>query len=160
MRKSSNNWGDLINRPFLAVGDISSFILFALIGRAQHGEDGNILDAITTTFPFLITWLLISPLLGAYSRQATSSIGAVPLAVIPSVLLSTIGGVGIRSVIKGYIPPIVFGVVTLIVTSVLIVSWRSLYIKLIGGTNDNANENKDAGFFEVFKMIGTLIKRW
>ena len=160
MRKSSNNWGDLINRPLLAIGDILSFILFALIGRTQHGEVGNIFDVVTTTFPFLITWLIISPLFGAYSRQATSSIGALPLAVIPSLLLSTIGGVGIRSLIKGYIPPMAFGIVTLLVTSVLIISWRSLYIKLFGGTNDNANENKDAGVFEVFKMIGTLIKRW
>ena len=160
VRKSSNNWGDLISRPIVALGDVSSFILFAIIGRSQHNENEGILDILVTAFPFLITWLIISPFLGTYSRQATSAISAIPLAVIPSVLISTIGGMCIRSLIKGYFPPIIFGVITLVTTSVLIMSWRALYVKLNGGTNDNINENKDAGVFEVFKMVGTLIKRW
>lgn len=160
VRKSSNNWGDLLSRPGLAFGDVSSFILFSIIGRSQHNENEGILDIFMTAFPFLITWLIFSPFLGTYSRQSTSSMSAIPLAVVPSVLMTTVGGVCIRSIINGYIPSVIFGVVTVITTSILIMSWRALYVKLNGATNDNINENKDAGVLEVFKMIGTLIKRW
>ena len=157
-RVSKNNFGDILDRWGLAIGDISAFVVFAAIGRSNHNEDGGLIDTLLTAAPFALSWILISPFLGAYSRQATSALSSLPLGILPSLAVSTISGLAIRAVIKGYTPPIIFAILTFIFPFILLCIWRAVYIKLVGTTSDEANKN--AGVFEVFKMIGTLIKRW
>ena len=64
----------------------------------------------------------------------------------------------IRGLLKGAIPPTPFIIVSLISTYVLLCLWRFSYVVLVGETSDK--EYKTAGFLEVFKMVGTLMKRW
>jgi len=64
----------------------------------------------------------------------------------------------LRGLLKDGIPPVPFIIVSMISTFVLLTIGRSLYILSVGSTSDE--EYKSAGFFEVFKMVGTLIKRW
>ena len=64
----------------------------------------------------------------------------------------------IRGLIKGSIPPVPFIIVSLIATYVLLSLWRCLYVAAFGGTSDE--EYKKSGFLEIFKMVGSLIKRW
>jgi hypothetical protein len=41
---------------------------------------------------------------------------------------------------------------------VLLTLWRVLFVSAVGETSDE--EYRKAGSFEIFKMIGTLIRRW
>jgi len=157
-RKSTNSYQDLTDRLGLAFGDISSFLTFAAIGRSNHNEELDILSVLITALPFLMGWLVVSPLVGAYSRTATSSLSSVPFGILPALSVSTLLGLAGRWAIKGYQPPIVFAILAFVFPFVLISLWRVIYIKLFGTTSDG--EDKDAGAFEVFKMIRTLIKRW
>lgn len=137
---------------------IEAFLLFAAIGRSNHAEEVDVAQTVLTALPFLVSWLLVSPWLGAYSRQATSSISAIPLGVAPSLAVGTISGLAMRGAIKGYVPPVVFSVLAFVFPFVLICISRVTYLKLFGATSDE--KEKDAGALEVFKMIGTLIRRW
>lgn len=157
-RKSTNSYQDLTDRLGLAVGDNLAFLTFAAIGRSNHNEGLDIISVLITALPFMLGWIVVSPLLGAYSRQATASLTSVPLKIIPALSVSTLVGLAGRWVIKGYQPPVVFAILALVFPFILITLWRVLYIKLLGTTSDG--EDKDAGAFEVFKMIKTLIKRW
>jgi hypothetical protein len=155
---SEKNFSDMTKRWGLLVGDIIALLAFATIGRGNHGEGLDILGIFGTATPFIISWITISPFLGAYTRDTTSSKGSVFSGIIPAWAVSIPFALGLRGFIKGSIPPTPFIIVSLISTYVLLCIWRYLYVVLIGETSDK--EYKTAGFLEVFKMIGTLMKRW
>lgn len=157
-RVSTNNFMDLINRPLLATGDVLSFLLFAFIGRTNHHEQLGLLEVVQTSLPFLIPWLIISPFFGSYSRNATSSQSKVLPFVLPSASVSLILACVIRYYEKGYPPPVSFIAISTVITLMFLCGWRGLYIKAFGATTDE--DTKEAGFFEVFKMISTLVRRW
>lgn len=155
---TSNNWNDLITRWPLVIGDVLALYTFAAIGRSNHAEDGGVLDILKTATPFLISWLAISPFLGAYSTSATSSKNSVFSSLVPAWAVSVPAGLFIRGIIKGAIPPTPFIIVSMIATFILISLWRSLYVALFGETS--TGETRKAGVFEVFNMISSLLKRW
>lgn len=158
-RVSTRNTFDLINRPFLAVGDLIAFLTFAAIGRFRHQEGIDLGAIIETSLPFLLPWLAISPFLGAYSREATSSQGVkVATGILPGWVLTLASAFLVRYYEKGYPPPTPFMIVSAAATFALLFGWRSLYIVAVGATTDD--DQKKAGFFEVFKMVSTLIRRW
>ena len=64
----------------------------------------------------------------------------------------------IRGYFKGAVPPTPFIVVSLVSTLSLLSAYRYVYISLVGETSDE--DQRNAGALEVFKMIGSLIKRW
>lgn len=155
---STNSLKDVIQRKDLALGDIIALIIFAGIGRANHGEALDIFNLVGTASPFIIAWLLVSPFFGAYSRAATASISNVPKQLFLGWAVSVPIAIALRSLEKAAFPPTPFIVVTMISTFILLSAWRLLYILLAGETSDD--EFRKAGFLEVFKMIGTLIRRW
>jgi Protein of unknown function (DUF3054) len=157
-RISKNNWGDLAARPGLLSGDILSLLLFAWIGRSNHNEGLDLLNVLGTASPFIISWVVISPLLGAFSRKATSSIKSIPIQLLFPWAVSIPGGLVIRGLLKGVTPPVPFIIVSMVATFVLLTLWRVLFVSAVGGTSDE--EYRKAGSFEIFKMIGTLIRRW
>lgn len=62
----------------LVVGDAVSFLVFAGIGRNQHGETsglGALLEIALTAAPFALGWFLVSPWLGAFRRKLTTGVG-------------------------------------------------------------------------------------
>lgn len=61
---SSKNYDDIISRKGLATGDLLALILFAAVGRGQHGEGLDLIGTVLTALPFLVSWLLVSPYLG------------------------------------------------------------------------------------------------
>mmetsp|Transcript_26847 Transcript_26847/g.25706 ORF Transcript_26847/g.25706 Transcript_26847/m.25706 type:complete len:274 (+) Transcript_26847:199-1020(+) len=156
--KSKKNFQDVINRSGLAVGDVGALLVFAGVGRSSHGEGFDLISMLSTAAPFIGSWLLISPFLGSFTRQATSSKGVVFKEIIPGWLVSMPVAIGIRGLLKGAVPPTPFIIVTMISTFVFLSIWRLIYIVLIGETSED--EYKSAGFFEVFKMIKSLVKRW
>jgi len=156
---SRNNYADLLSRKGLAIGDAAALVAFAAIGRGNHAEDMGLFADLLTAAPFLFSWFAVSPFLGSYSRSATASVSDIAPGLLAGWAVSVPLGLGIRGVLKGLVvPPTPFILVTLVATFTLLFSWRFLFVKAFGSTSDD--EYKSAGFFEVFKMVGTLIKRW
>jgi hypothetical protein len=155
---STNNWGDLFKRLDLASGDIAALLAFSIGGRLSHNEGIDPVDLFITAAPFVFSWLFISPFLGAYSREATSSKAAIASKLVFPWAVSIPAALVVRGLSKGYVPPITFIMISMTVTFVSIFIWRTFYVSAFGATSDK--EYKEAGFFEVFKMIGTLIRRW
>ena len=156
--RSQNNWNDVLSRKDLAFVDSCALLGFAAIGRGSHAEGMDILGVLGTALPFLVGWFLISPLMGSYSREATKTKGAIPSGLLLGWATSIPVALGFRGLLKGSVPPTPFIVVSLVSTLLSLCIFRYMYISLVGSTSDD--ETKDAGFLEVFKMVGSLIKRW
>ena len=142
----------------MVIVDVLALLTFAAIGRSNHGEGIDIASLLGTAAPFIGSWLLISPLLGSYTRDATKSRNGIPIALLPSWLVSVGLALAVRGLLTGAVPPVPFIIVTLVSTLGLLSVYRYGYIALVGETSDE--EQRKAGALEVFKMVGSLIKRW
>jgi len=122
-----------INRPLLAVIDTISLVVFAAIGKSSHSANGDldILAVLMTAFPFVTAWLSTSPLTGVYSPDDTSDesniIVSTGMKVVKGWAVAVPLGIALRGVIKGYVPPTPFIIVTLISTLVILVGVRVLF---------------------------------
>lgn len=116
---SSLPYGQLASAQ--AAGDAAALLLFAAIGRGNHGTDGG--SAFTTAAPFLLTWLSVAPWLGAYGKPAASRTDAL-LAPLPAIAVTVPLGCALRGLLQGYQPPAPFWIVALIATTILIGGWR------------------------------------
>jgi len=150
-------WADIVDRPVLAFVDAAALVVFAWIGRANHGDATFDLDVLKTAFPFLSGWFAISPLMGTYTRQATLSQVDSFKVVLAAWALSVPSGIAFRAVLKGEVPPTPFIIVSLVATLVILLSSRALYIQING--NPDA-EYRRGGIFDGLRMISTLIQRW
>lgn len=72
-RYGNSTYADITRRPDVALGDAAAILLFVYIGRYTHGHKSIDLEMFKTAAPFLTTWFLTSPLLGCYTRTATSN---------------------------------------------------------------------------------------
>lgn len=120
-----------MDRPFLAIVDFLSLLLFAAIGKASHAADGSIdfYAVLVTALPFVMSWFVTSPLTDVYSKSDSKDElvkGNFQKAAKGWAVAVPLGCV-IRGVIKGYIPPIPFVIVTMISTLVIIGSARVVY---------------------------------
>ena len=106
-----------------AAGDAGALLIFAAIGRGNHNSaDGS---ALTTALPFIITWALLAPWLGAYKSVGTRTEAL--LAPLPTIVASVPLGCALRGVLQGYQPPMPFWIVALLATTVLIEAWRAVH---------------------------------
>ena len=156
---STNSFADLTNRPGLAITDLAALLTFSSVGRSNHGEDLDIFSILVTALPFVAAWFTVSPFAGAYSRAATASRGlAIPKGILLGWATALPLALGLRGLLKSAVPPTPFIIVSLVATFSLLSVYRLAYVYLFGVTSDE--ETKSAGAFEVFKMLGSLIKRW
>jgi Protein of unknown function (DUF3054) len=156
--RSRNNLNDVGSRRGLATGDAAALFVAAAVSRSYFGEGLDALGLLSSAVPFIASWLLISPFLGTFNREATSSKGAVPKGLALGWLISipiAIAATEFFADVKSSPTSLIFTQVSVFISLGI---WRLLYISLIGETSEN--EFKSAGFFEVFKMIKTLVKRW
>ncbi len=130
-----------LDQPILASLDFLSFMIFAAIGKASHSADGSLdIGAVTTTaFPFLLSWFATSPLTGIYNDddydgEKNELFDAAKVTLKGWILAVPLGCVG-RGLIKGYVPPLPFVIVTLISTLVILTVVRSLYSLVEGKIN-------------------------
>mmetsp|Transcript_29215 Transcript_29215/g.42886 ORF Transcript_29215/g.42886 Transcript_29215/m.42886 type:complete len:228 (-) Transcript_29215:267-950(-) len=120
----------LAARPVLAALDMISILLFAAVGKASHSAvDGSIdfLAVGVTAFPFLVSWFSIAPLMGSYDALATQDAVGALLYTARGWGFAVPVGCALRGVIKGYIPPTSFVIVTMISTLVILGGSRALY---------------------------------
>ena len=119
----------LASRPGLALLDLTSLLIFAAIGKASHTADGSIdfTSVLVTALPFIVSWFSVSPLLGSYDRLATQDTGGAFLYTARGWCLAIPLGCVLRGIIKGYVPPTPFVIVTMISTLVILGGSRALY---------------------------------
>lgn len=153
----SSSYADLARRVDLVIGDVLSFLMFAYIGRATHGDKSLDFDVLKTAAPFITAWLVTSPLLGAYTREATMNVPSALKFFVRSWALAVPLGIGLRGVLTDHVPPALFAVITLASTFVITGSWRVLYVKVRG---DETDEARRGGFIDGFRMVTTLLRRW
>lgn len=156
--RSRNNLNDVSSRKGLATGDSAALVVAAAMSRSYFGDNVNFIGSLSLAIPLIFSWLLISPFLGAFSREATSSKGNVPKGLFLGWLVSVPIAIAATEFFKDVRSPVVDLAVLQLLVFVVLGVWRVLYISLIGETSEE--EYKSAGFFEVFKMIKTLVKRW
>lgn len=117
-----------LDRPLLAIIDAISLTTFAAIGKSSHSNDGSLslIAVLITAFPFITAWMVTSPLTGVYSPDVRDEDLALSTAlkVGKGWALAIPIGIALRGVIKGYVPPVPFIIVTLISTLVILVGVR------------------------------------
>lgn len=120
-----------LDRPLLAAVDAASLVIFAAIGKSSHGADGSLdpLAVLVTAFPFVVAWLGTSPLTAVYSPddRENSLAASTAVKVGRGWILAVPLGIALRGVIKGYVPPVPFIIVTLISTLVILAGARILF---------------------------------
>ena len=115
----------------LVIGDTFCFLVFAAIGRGNHGEAtglGAIPQIVLTALPFLTGWFLVSPFVGAFRRDLAAN----PRKMLSRTLLSWLLAWPVAMAIRGIfvdhgIPPITFALITLIFNTIFLLLWRWPY---------------------------------
>jgi hypothetical protein len=121
-----------LDRPVLATIDTAAILAFAAVGKASHSGDGSIdfLAVAMTALPFLLSWFATAPLLGCYTPGATADVKSAVLQTGKGWIIAVPLGCVLRGVIKGYVPPVPFVIVTLISTLIILSIGRSAYTAL------------------------------
>jgi hypothetical protein len=117
-----------LDKPILATIDFAALVTFAGVGKASHSADGasDIQAVLTTALPFLLAWYATSPFTGVYRDGDGGVINAGKIAAKGWIVAVPLG-CALRGVIKGYLPPAPFVIVTLIATLVMVGGSRMLY---------------------------------
>jgi len=116
-----------LDRPLLGALDFMAILLFAFVGTSSHNSASDYLAVLAVAVPFLISWFVTTPFLGLYKSDATSDkIGAFKTAAKGWIVAIPLGCV-LRGLIKGYVPPLPFVIVTMIATIVVIGGTRVAY---------------------------------
>ncbi|CAG9464746.1 unnamed protein product [Pedinophyceae sp. YPF-701] len=169
--KNDANSTDVGRVALLVAGDVAAFLIFAAIGRANHGEGNAVAEVVGTALPFILGWLATSPLTGAYSEDAQKTQDPLNAWLITgkSWIAGVPVGLVLRGVAKGRVPPKPFIIVAMVATLVLLGGWRSflasktidprLNPKAAAAAKENQG-NKKGNVFEMFELIGSLTKRW
>lgn len=120
------------DKPSLALLDFVSIFVFSAVGKASHNNDGSldILAILTTAFPFLFAWYLTSPFIGLYENDAEESILQASKVAAKGWLIAIPLGICFRGILKGYVPPLPFVIVTMISTLIILTTSRVLYCVL------------------------------
>mmetsp|Transcript_26416 Transcript_26416/g.57929 ORF Transcript_26416/g.57929 Transcript_26416/m.57929 type:complete len:220 (+) Transcript_26416:93-752(+) len=129
--QSSNVLSTPLDRPVLAAVDMVALIGFAAVGKASHSADGG-LDVgavLATSFPFVTSWLLTSPLTGVYTEDSKDGnvVSEAFAKAAKGWVVAVPIGIALRGVIKGYVPPVSFVIVSLIATLVILGGSRVLF---------------------------------
>lgn len=111
-------------------GDVISFLVFAAIGRNNHGETSGLgaLGAVAgTAAPFMLGWLVVATLSGALRGGLVSQprrlLGRTALAWLIAWPL----GLGLRALFLQRAIPLSFAIVVGITNTVLLLGWRGVF---------------------------------
>jgi hypothetical protein len=137
-----------LDKPILAALDLISLLVFAAVGKSSHASNGSldIVAVLAVAFPFVVAWFSTSFLTGVYSsldslenvsssvseeqESSSSSSSWLTQSWIQTakgwIVAIPLGCVG-RGLIKGYVPPLPFVVVTMIATLVILGGTRTAY---------------------------------
>jgi hypothetical protein len=107
-------------------GDLAVFVVFAALGRNSHHESQGLADAIVTALPFWGAWLVVAPLLGAFSARSNGSAGEAVRTTSRAWLCAWPLALLLRAAVqrRGIAPG--FDIVALLANMLFLVTWRSL----------------------------------
>jgi hypothetical protein len=130
---------DVKERPIVLAGDAGALLTFAAIGRMNHGSDDG--SVFGTALPFLLSWFLLAPVLGAY--KSPSSLSQAVTAVLPAWAVSVPMGCFLRGLLQDRMPATPFWIVALVATCALVGGWRAAYFQA-GIVSQTVNEFTEA----------------
>ena len=115
----------------LVAGDALSFVVFAGVGRNQHGEAsglGALGQVIVTATPFALGWFLVSPWVGAYRRKLTGGMARMLVRTELAWLAAYPAALALRLIfVRDALTPaqvVAFAVVILLTNAVFLGAWR------------------------------------
>ncbi len=109
----------------LAIGDVIVFLVFAAVGRRNHGETSAVLSVTITALPFAIAWFIVSPFVGAFRRGLELQPGKMALRTLLAWLASWPVALLLRGIfVDQGVPPWNFAIITLIANTILLLLWR------------------------------------
>ncbi len=122
----------MVNRRALVllIGDLIVLALFAILGRNTHDEAIG-LDAARavagTAAPFLVGWLVASPLLGALRTATTATLPMMLRVVLASWIAAYPLAMLIRGIGLGRTSPLSFYIVAFTVPLLFLCGWRLVF---------------------------------
>ena len=121
-------WRDL-REPrarLLLLGDLLALLLFVVMGRSSHDEGNPVPGILGTAWPFIVAWLTVAPVMGAFRQHPGAGVAAVARVTVISWLTALPVAALLRAIALGRVSPWTFYLVTLIVAGVLLLVWRSV----------------------------------
>ena len=116
--------------PGAVVGDTAVFLLFVILGKAEH-EITVGQSLFRTALPFTLAWLVISPWLGVYKLSTLSNLSTM-VWKIPSIwLLCGLAALFGRALLIDQSLILTFAVVSMVVQGALLICWRVLFMTAI-----------------------------
>jgi len=112
-----------------ASADAFALLLFAAIGRVNHASDGGSLFG--TAAPFLLAWYPAALLLHTYKEPDNPDFKAALLPLLPAWAVAVPLGCAGRGLAQGYMPPLPFWIVSLVVIGVLMTAGRFAVFQLV-----------------------------
>ncbi len=123
--KDVPNWSRV---AALAAGDLIIFLVFTIQGLSTHGETITAAAVIATAAPFIISWFVIAPFVGAFGRRGSApSTRPAPLVQQAAISWLVAWAVALLlryAVFHGGITP-AFAIVALLFNGVLLLGWRA-----------------------------------
>eukprot|EP00878_Enallax_costatus_P013567 GHUV01014185.1.p1 GENE.GHUV01014185.1~~GHUV01014185.1.p1 ORF type:complete len:245 (+),score=80.58 GHUV01014185.1:519-1253(+) len=125
-RGENDNPSDPKRVALLAAGDLAVLLGFAAIGRHNHGEPLVAAETFTTALPFIVGWFTSAAFMGGFSSTAQGgNTGAAATAAAKTWAVGVPLGLVLRSISRGYVPATSFLGVSMGVTAVLMIGWRT-----------------------------------
>lgn len=143
-------------------GDTAALLLFAAIGRRNHGEGLQLWQTVNTALPFLVGWAVAASLTGAYSsKSSTQGVGSAAVAASKAWILGVPIALVLRSVQRGYLPDKSFVIVSFVATGILLIGWRSALAAVSKkSTSSQSRQDKQGNPLEFLQLLTSLTKRW
>ncbi len=123
----------------LGLGDTAMLIIFAIIGRSSHQSapvEGPVIDTINTAMPFVVAWLVVGAIAGAFTGKALYPVTRVLWKTALAAIIAAPLGVALRSALAGGPELRLFamewsfvGVATGFTTA-LLVAWRVIWSRV------------------------------
>jgi len=121
----------------VGLGDVAMLVIFAAIGRTQHAvvsTEGPLVGAINTAFPFVVSWLALAAILGAFSGKAFYPMSRVAVRTLRASIPAAPLGVLLRAALQAAPTQfyafrwdsiqLSFILVSMLATSILLLAWR------------------------------------
>jgi hypothetical protein len=103
------------------LGDFAAFMLFAGLGRNQHGASRGAGETLITGLPFFVAWLLVAAAAGMYRHTGPAKVAR---RTLMTWLLAWPFALLMRAGIQHRGIPLSFDLVALIANGIFLTGWR------------------------------------
>lgn len=111
----------------LLIGDTIAFLVFSVMGRAEHLMEITLPGVLSTAFPFWLPWLVVAYVFRALSADAVQSLWTAVRSVLLPWLIAWPLGLLLRSLFVHRPPPLQFALVVFVTVLAVLIVWRGAY---------------------------------